>query len=926
MDARPTKAEDIDTSLWCKALQRDLTKEVLKDGGPLAPQQLSVGVKGTCNILVLGLKLKIEEAMKLGHCKVLVSLDLKNAHNAFNRRKAQEALETAAAADPRLRPLVFAHHAISSQYNPIYVRSSRTNGGLRFLCESRAGGGQGNALTNIIFPMVIDSALKTTEAEFGIEVRAQQDDISLFGDPDKIFGAGKALESILEKLSEVGLEPNKKKFQTFGTSANALVNKPDWLDAPFEITDPGDAARVAEAEAAASEAAARARNAHSEDADEATLAAAEAAEMARETRSQVPEEHRAYGVWICGAPIGSAGFIAIRLNRIRVRLCGSDTDGENTDQGELLSLISTLAAEDPHVAHTAIHYSVQNRVDFILQTNLPEETRTLAQAVDKTIERCYELAFGADLLDPGGPSDPNFSADPTFVRDLFTQKVKAGGGGYRVTAERAPFLNSLNLVAPQLLPGPNETGGLWPSLASVFGAGSFTDANKENRWSAFYASGSKYGTQLREEWLRLQGLRDSAAADAGLTDLPKSVLDAESEGFGHKCIKLHKSVFDHIKCLRSKGLNRRALALRRDDPRRISYLARSESRTSNVLLTGTPTEECRFTPHDFRSAVQNQFGVAQSCLAAIIGLIITNHVNCPTLHVDKYGYNLKTVTGTTDDATRQLHNAFQNTVSKWLCRARIPHKGGAWGKPRSCKDIFSGLLNRLADVEGEGGEEARRWRQGIIPDLVINALDLTHLSEGSAQRRYGNANTMADVKTLAPGGAYSQSAATTKMDAVLQRELKVTNDYHTAASKLDERYHGTAPEVTGPIEAKLNTYNSGKVSGIVVGAFAEVSPAVEDLADLIASELAASYMEFYEVSMAEARSMQLQRVNRAWGLAAHRGWARLLHSRIQDTVEYRRQPGPAERGQVDEDELDAAENYFFHRNNNFHHGPRTECP
>ena len=33
--------------------------------------------------------------MKLGHCKVLVSLDLKNAHNAFNRRKAQEALEKA---------------------------------------------------------------------------------------------------------------------------------------------------------------------------------------------------------------------------------------------------------------------------------------------------------------------------------------------------------------------------------------------------------------------------------------------------------------------------------------------------------------------------------------------------------------------------------------------------------------------------------------------------------------------------------------------------------------------------------------------------------------------------------------------------------------------------------------------------------------
>ena len=45
--------------------------------------------------------------------RVLVSLDLKNVHNTFNRRKAQEALETLAATDPSL---VLAHHAISSQF------------------------------------------------------------------------------------------------------------------------------------------------------------------------------------------------------------------------------------------------------------------------------------------------------------------------------------------------------------------------------------------------------------------------------------------------------------------------------------------------------------------------------------------------------------------------------------------------------------------------------------------------------------------------------------------------------------------------------------------------------------------------------------------------------------------------------------------
>ena len=130
VDARPTKAEDIDTALWCKALQRFHTPKP-KPGGAidgirkhLQPQQLPVGVSGGCQILVLGPKLKIEEATSKSLRRALVSLDLKNAHNTFNRRKAQEALETLAATDPSLRPLILAHHAISSQFNPVYVRSA----------------------------------------------------------------------------------------------------------------------------------------------------------------------------------------------------------------------------------------------------------------------------------------------------------------------------------------------------------------------------------------------------------------------------------------------------------------------------------------------------------------------------------------------------------------------------------------------------------------------------------------------------------------------------------------------------------------------------------------------------------------------------------------------------------------------------------
>ena len=140
--------------------------------------------------MVLGLKLKIEEAVSKGLKRVLVSLDLKNAHKTFNRREAQEALGALAAIDPSLRPLVLAHHAVSSQFNPIYVRPASSGNGLQYLCESCAGGGQGNALTKIIFLTAINGALKSTERDHCVEVRAQQDDIRIFGDPAEIFGPG----------------------------------------------------------------------------------------------------------------------------------------------------------------------------------------------------------------------------------------------------------------------------------------------------------------------------------------------------------------------------------------------------------------------------------------------------------------------------------------------------------------------------------------------------------------------------------------------------------------------------------------------------------------------------------------------------------------------------------------------------------------
>jgi hypothetical protein len=109
------------------------------------------------------------------------------------------------------------------------VRDREQPNGWSLLTYSSEGGPQGNALTSLAFVATIDSVLKSVEEEFGVEVRAIHDDMTLIGDPDVVFGEGKALEKLLTLLAEKGLKPNFKKFQAIGTTPDALQNKPAWI-------------------------------------------------------------------------------------------------------------------------------------------------------------------------------------------------------------------------------------------------------------------------------------------------------------------------------------------------------------------------------------------------------------------------------------------------------------------------------------------------------------------------------------------------------------------------------------------------------------------------------------------------------------------------------------------------------------------------
>ena len=53
----------------------------------------------------------------------------------------------------------------------------------------------------------------------------------------------------------------------------------------------------------------------------------------------------------------------------------------------------------------------------------------------------------------------------------------------------------------------------------------------------------------------------------------------------------------------------------------------------------------------------------------------------------------------------------------------------------------------------------------------------------------------------------------------------------------------------------MNSYNSGRVSGFVVGAFGEVSTQIRDLAGLVACELNAEHLALFDGAMNESKQM-----------------------------------------------------------------------
>jgi hypothetical protein len=315
-------------------------------------------VSGGVEVKVWGLKLWYEKNMALGNRAVAVALDISNAHNTFDREASIEALNSFADAYGSLRSLPRAWHALTFQKDPIFVRDIDSANGWSYLCESAAGDGQGNPLTSIAFVATIDASLKGTEAKFKVEIRAIQDDMTMMGEPEQIFGPGKALESLLELLAKVNLSPNRVKFQCIGTTDHAPDNALDWL--VFDEKTGERRGGIA-------------------------LRNPETGEVVLNEETGLSE--KIYGAQVCGTPVGSGSFERSWLAAKADEICSS-----------IYKTTKLLSFRSARAAHSVTYYSSLSLADFLAATNRPSQTAFFRAKID--------VAYTRRVRDRGGRGRP----------------------------------------------------------------------------------------------------------------------------------------------------------------------------------------------------------------------------------------------------------------------------------------------------------------------------------------------------------------------------------------------------------------------------------------------------------------------------------------------------------------------------------------
>ena len=247
-----------------------------------------------------------------------------------------------------------------------------------------------------------------------------------------------------------------------------------------------------------------------------------------------------------------------------------------------------------------------------------------------------------------------------------------------------------------------------------------------------------------------------------------------------------------------KGL---AVHPRQDRTNRPVWSWLQRDKLSAAWLQALPSPDTSLSSGEFSEAAAAVLCLPSPACADRLGQVVTGRKV-----VDLYGEEVLSTT-LTGDHFRKRHDAFKMKLFR-LCQ---------WAGLSAEVEVFN-LFSASIPQEGLNRMERGRKIQSIVPDMRI-----TIPVEGNPVQRLHEIKIISSSKTRYNPNRQGQEASR----AVDTRAGQLTLEYLAKARSTDQKYCGTAPGDTGPVETKLGTM--GNVEGIVVGAFGEGSDALHAL-------------------------------------------------------------------------------------------------
>ena len=471
---------------------------------------------------------------------------------------------------------------------------------------------------------------------------------------------------------------------------------------------------------------------------------------------------------------------------------------------------------------------------------------------------------GFDIFEPPPEGTPLLR----FTEERVVLKTKHSGLGFRPYKHRYLLLNSLNNVLPQAIDRLDTNGnlikGLWNSLSSVLGAGSFDDAKKDECWTAFHASNLSFASDHQSLICVVKNRHFESHTTLHFEPPEGGIFAASDSCFGYGIKKLHKAIQDKLRDLDYQIVQSLAYSMSGDDQRRIAFCSTHNNVFANSFpLTLAPDPSMRFNLPEFTVAMARKFGAPIPQLLPYVGTTVRSEGKSQKVRVDQYGNGVASAPGVKGGHVSAAHNWINFDTMTQVLNSGVPAKGN--NRNNTCNGAYKGSLNVGAETRGD--DDIEKNLQKMIPDGWIGRF-LLDAPFNSPPNRLDDCETFVEFKTLA-------SLAMTPN----ARAQQVQSDTEKRAHDLDLKYPGST------FTQVLKSHGKdGRYLVLVVGPFANLSDDFMVLCDFLGRARALKAINSWNISPKHALAMNRHILVSHFGHLASLVWAKLILGRFRDAV------------------------------------------